>query len=471
MLAKLEKVLSPSGKDVQLVFTSSDPELMQRSLNELRLMQAKPVDLYFHLRLTADIDPQMKIPGTEEQKRQFRELDSTCEFEEFVPPPVQTDDDDTPVEITDAGRAAVDPDAVDTDRALAENELHTLLMVHPEAEERWGLARAEGLDNAGIERMVAYLVDLGNTPDRWRNNGDGPSCYSDDLAPTVRAIFNIPMPGGERASVPANTPAIGYQDGEGNVYRVDQVTDTLAAIFKCSPEENAEPVRFDDLGYPDSGAAEEALNKLAALNGWYAVPTAVGAVDWPPAIGSVWISDLPSPSSVAEVTGVQDPDEGDAAPGSRYVTYVGLKSPGSPEFVGGHWGDDFTAQTWRERWSPYDGETTTAPPSDQPSTEAPVAPDAASDAPDVSQDVPSVVSPEKPGSVLLIDEMRDAIAKGERLFFKHCKAPQVYELISVETKSIQAHRAEAPDVQTTFPINMLDKYVIVAAPAEVAEVA
>jgi hypothetical protein len=62
MKATLLKAVSQQGKAVQILFETSDDEMMDLTFGEMAMLQEKPVDLYFHLRLSDDRRPQTEPP-------------------------------------------------------------------------------------------------------------------------------------------------------------------------------------------------------------------------------------------------------------------------------------------------------------------------------------------------------------------------------------------------------------------------
>ncbi len=62
MKANLLQIVQAKEKPAKLIFESSDPELMSKTFAEIAMLQEKPVDLYFHLRLTDPArETQMKL--------------------------------------------------------------------------------------------------------------------------------------------------------------------------------------------------------------------------------------------------------------------------------------------------------------------------------------------------------------------------------------------------------------------------
>lgn len=65
MFAVLKKIVLDNGKPAQIVFESNDIELMAMPIARVRMLQEKPVVLYFHAQLEPGIDEQERIPGTD----------------------------------------------------------------------------------------------------------------------------------------------------------------------------------------------------------------------------------------------------------------------------------------------------------------------------------------------------------------------------------------------------------------------
>jgi hypothetical protein len=64
MLANLEKIELTKGKPVKMIFTSSDEEVRRMSFEEAEMLQAKPCDLYFELRLPEkNLQPDLPLTG------------------------------------------------------------------------------------------------------------------------------------------------------------------------------------------------------------------------------------------------------------------------------------------------------------------------------------------------------------------------------------------------------------------------